>query len=250
MDTSRLDRCGWSTFDPGLFLNEPGRVSRDVSAFFIPLLKEFCRGSRVLELCCGAGKLVVQLAREGYEVTGVDLNATMLEVAQERVGREPEAVRRRIRLVQEDACTFNLGEAFDFIILEDDAFHYLLTQEDQLACLRRVHDHLAPNGHFLMAFETPNVELAGGKVHDYDPVTPILTLRNEWTVVDEKGGRSVVRQGIERRRQTYPCELGLLLACSGLEPICRWSDYDRTPFDARHGCIYLMRRAQEQRHQK
>lgn len=241
MDTSRLDRCGWNTFDQDLFLSEPGRVSRDMRGFFVPLLKEFSRGKRVLELCCGAGKLAIQLAREGYEVTGIDLSASMLSVARRQSAGEDESVRQRIRLMQGDVCTFDLGEMFDFVILEDDAFHYLLTQEEQLACLRRVQRHLADDGYLLLSFETPQMELADRQARDYDPVRQILTLQNEWTVVDEKGKRSVVRQGTERRRQTYPCELELLLRCAGLEPVRRWGDWQRAPFDAQQGYVYLVK---------
>jgi SAM-dependent methyltransferase len=241
INASRLDRCGWTTFDQNLFLNEPGRISRDLAFFFIPLLNDFCRGRRVLELCCGGGKLLTQVARAGYEATGIDLNESMLEVAGEQIKREEDVVRRRIRLIQEDMCTFNLEETFDFIILEDDGFHYLLTQEEQLACLERVREHLAPDGLFFLCFETPQKELASQQALEYDPVRQILTLRNAWTVVDETGRQSIVQQGNERRRQTYPCELELLLRCSGLEPIRRWGDYQRTPFSnpVQQGYVYL-----------
>lgn len=56
-DTSRLDRCGWSSFRPDLFLNEPGRLSRDLGDAFLKMLRDFSGGKRVLELCCGAGRI-------------------------------------------------------------------------------------------------------------------------------------------------------------------------------------------------
>ena len=40
-------------------------------------------GSRVIDLGCGNGALTEQLAARGYDVTGVDASAEMLELARE-----------------------------------------------------------------------------------------------------------------------------------------------------------------------
>ena len=41
-------------------------------------------GKRILDIGCGTGLLSVKLAKQGAEVTGVDLSADMLAVAEER----------------------------------------------------------------------------------------------------------------------------------------------------------------------
>ena len=229
-ETPRLDTCGWSSFRPELFLNEPGRKSRDVDAAFLALLRDFCSGERVLELCCGAGKLLVHLARSGYETVGLDLSPEMLDICRREVSREGVDVQARIRLIQGDMCSFDLRQAFDFIVLEDDGFVYLLTQEDQIRCLSRVRRHLADGGYFFLSFTTPDRELAATGGFDYDPITQVKTAPNRWAVADAQGKLTVVEEGFERRKLTYPCELELLLQLAGLEAVYRWGDLDRTPF--------------------
>ena len=248
-DTSRLNRCGWSSFRPQLFLNEPGRKSRDLESAFIRLLKDYSKGKRILELCCGAGKLLIQLARQGYDVVGLDLSRKMLEVCRREVEKEPESVRKRIRLVWEDMCTFELKETYHFIILEDDGFGYLLTQEEQLACLRRVGMHLSSPGLFFLNCKTPDLELACQGSYEYDPLLQIKKEACKWDTIDEHGNKRTVEEGFERRKLTYPCELELLLEIAGLETLHRWGDLDRNPFTdpSKQAYNYLIRKKEHRR---
>jgi SAM-dependent methyltransferase len=230
MDISRLKACGWSSFRLELFFGDEGRKYRDVGEDFIRIIKEIYAGRKVLELCSGGGKLLIQLARAGFEVTGIDLSKGMLDMCRKVIEKENTSVRGRIRLCQDDICTFDLGEEFDFIILEDDSFVYLLTTEDQISCLKRVHSHLAEDGFFFLSFTTPQRELNSSSVFEYDSVTQIKTQPCLWTVANENGKASIVKEGIERRRLTYPCELELLLMISGLSPVSRWGDLYMNPF--------------------
>lgn len=49
-------------------------------------------GARVLEVCCGAGRITSHLVREGNRVVGLDFNRHCLEVARERDGALVEYV--------------------------------------------------------------------------------------------------------------------------------------------------------------
>lgn len=57
-------------------------------------------GSRAIDLCCGSGDIAEALARTGAEVTGIDFNSAMLDVARRRLGRRKDL---RIRYEQGDA---------------------------------------------------------------------------------------------------------------------------------------------------
>jgi SAM-dependent methyltransferase len=244
IDPSRLRDSGWDSFRPELFLNEPGRQTRDVGDFFVKLLEDFSKGKRVLEVCSGGGKLLIQLARAGFEMVGIDLNLRMIEICRRAVNEEPPEIRNRIRLVHEDMCTFELSEEFDFIILEDDAFVYPLTQEDQISCLRAINRHLKRDGHLILCCTTPQKELKSEGAPGYDPIRQIKTMQNEWTAFDDGGNPRIVKEGFERRRLVYPNELELLLKIAGLEPVERWGDYHRSPFTnpAEQEYCYLIRK--------
>jgi SAM-dependent methyltransferase len=111
----------------------------------------------VLDLACGTGRLALLLAREGFEVTGIDQSAGMLNLFREKLGREPEAVRRRVRIETQTMSDFCLGRKFNTVIC-CDAFFHNLTLEAQMGCLRCVARHLAPEGRFVFNLPNPTCE--------------------------------------------------------------------------------------------
>src|SRR5260370_38242863 len=57
---------------------EHGHFDEDLNLY--SNFAELC-GSPLLELACGSGRLLVPLARAGYELTGVNTSASMLNLA-------------------------------------------------------------------------------------------------------------------------------------------------------------------------
>lgn len=228
--TSRLDSCGWNSFRQHLFFQDQGRGHRDIGDDIIRIITTYNTGKTILELCSGGGKLLIHLARAGFHVTGLDLSNDMLAVCNRAIKNESVAIQDRIILVQDDMCTFDLGRKFAFIILEDDGFMYLLSGEDQLSCLQRVHAHLADNGLFFLSFATPQQELNAKSEFTYDEHTQIITHFCVWNVIDDNGHEQTVREGFERRRLTFTEELEKLLKKAHLVPVHRWGDLHMHPF--------------------
>jgi len=108
-------------------------------------------GSPVLELACGTGIITIDLARAGFQVTGLDVSPDMLEVAREKISREDAEVRSRICLVEGDMKDFKLDNSFSLIFIPSNSFAYLTKLEDQKSCLRAICAHLRAQG--LMVIE-------------------------------------------------------------------------------------------------
>jgi SAM-dependent methyltransferase len=115
-------------------------------------------GGPVLEVMCGTGRILVPLARAGFDVTGIDANERMLEVARRKLAKEPPEVQRRVTLVKADARDLDLGRKFDLVILAFSSINHLLSPDDQdraMACLKR---HLSENGLLAVASFNPHRE--------------------------------------------------------------------------------------------
>lgn len=112
--------------------------------------------SKILELGCGTGRLLLPLAEEGCEVMGVDASPAMLAVAQERLAA---AGIDDYTLLTAEMSRVNLPAAYraDLIIIALNTFQYLTSVEAQIATLRRVHPHLATGGRLIIALPGPTI---------------------------------------------------------------------------------------------
>jgi len=132
----------------------PPYVDRTDLQFYL----DYARQSRgpVLELGCGTGRVCIPIAAEGIDVVGLDLSPAMLAICRQKLAAQPDSTRRRVRLLRADMADFSLRRRFGLIIVPFRAFQHLLETDQQLACLRRVRQHLRPDGRFILDVFDPN----------------------------------------------------------------------------------------------
>jgi SAM-dependent methyltransferase len=99
------------------------------------------RPGRLLDLACGTGNATLELARRGYDVTGVDSSAEMLRVARRKAPR--------LTFHQQDARALALPERFDACVCLFDSLNYILELESLSAAFAGVQRHLGADGSFI-----------------------------------------------------------------------------------------------------
>lgn len=117
---------------------------------WLPTNKE----ARILELCCGTGRLTIPIAQEGYNICGVDYTPSMLEQAK---WKATEA-GLEINFIEADIRTLDLQEKFDFIFIPFNSIHHLYRNEDLFKALACVRNHLKGGGLFLLDCFNPNIQ--------------------------------------------------------------------------------------------
>jgi SAM-dependent methyltransferase len=111
------------------------------------------KGGSLLEVACGTGRVTIRLAQDGPYTVGLDLSQKMLEVAREKSKGIPN-----LRWVQADMCAFELGEAFDLVLIPGHAFQNLNTPQEQVACMQCIYRHLKPGGQLVAHIDHQSVE--------------------------------------------------------------------------------------------
>ena len=111
-------------------------------------------GARILELCCGTGRLTIPIAKDGYNISGVDYTASMLEQAKIKASKEGLA----IEFIEGDIRTLDLPEKYDLIFIPFNSIHHLYTNEDLFKAFKVVKHHLKEGGLFLLDCFNPSIQ--------------------------------------------------------------------------------------------
>lgn len=171
--------------------------------------------SCLLDVGCGTGRHAVELAKRGYEVTGVDISSGMLAEAK-NAAKQADV---EVMWIQADAAKFTLTKLFDAAIcLCEGAFGLLATDDDpvehDLSILRNIHAALKPRARLILTTlngcrlirQYTQEDIESGR---FDPITMVETESMEYDSLKDK--KSVV----VRERGYVPTELTLLLRLAG-----------------------------------
>jgi SAM-dependent methyltransferase len=105
------------------------------------------RGDPVLDVGAGTGRVSLDLAAAGYQVTALDRDPELLAALERRLVRGSELFRPRSQTVVADARDFDLGEArFPLVIVPMQTIQLLGGPDGRGAFLRCAHRHLTPGG--------------------------------------------------------------------------------------------------------
>jgi cyclopropane fatty-acyl-phospholipid synthase-like methyltransferase len=174
-------------------------------------------GSRILDVGCGTGRHVVELARRGYQLTGVDISSGMLAKA-EKAAREADV---KVELIHADATRFTSDKLFDAAIcLCEGAFSLLGGEDDpiehDLTILYNIHAALKSGARFILTTanacrlirQATQDDVENGR---FDPVTMVEVFTVEWDT--PQGKKSL----LVRDRSYVPTELVLLFRQAGFQ---------------------------------
>jgi magnesium-protoporphyrin O-methyltransferase len=98
------------------------RAGRDeMRSTLLSWLPQNLSGARLLDAGCGTGALSIEAARRGARVVAIDLSATLVSVARERIPADIDSSALEFR--SGDMLDPKLGR-FDFVVAMDSLIHY------------------------------------------------------------------------------------------------------------------------------
>ena len=194
-------------------------------------------GPRVLDLCCGMGRITSELARRGFAATGVDICAALLETARE------DAVYDEldIEYIQADARSFKRPGFFDTAVNLYISFGYFEDPAHDLLVARNVCESLKPGGSFII--ETLGKEIAARDftpgewfrragftvLTEYESVDSWAGLKNRWVLLRDGSSEKIEKTFTQRLYSAT--EIRSLLFEAGFSAVEIYGGWDESPYD-------------------
>jgi len=107
-------------------------------------------GDTILDLACGTGTAAILLAKQGYQVTGLDISAPMIKIARNKAKKK----NLRIKFSCQDIRQMKFTQKFDLATCFFDAMNHLYTYRDFAQGCRNVGKALKPGGLFIFDLNT------------------------------------------------------------------------------------------------
>ncbi|MEF8873754.1 MAG: class I SAM-dependent methyltransferase [Candidatus Thermoplasmatota archaeon] len=220
-------------------------IEEDIE-FYKECIEEY--GDPTLELACGTGRVTIPLAEDDVDITGLDLNESMLN----RAGEKASEKNLDIDLIQGDMREFTLDRRFNTVLLPVNTLQVLTELEEYESLFSNVHQHLSEEGRFIFEIFNPDFEIlvdaldeksdeesevieyddpyGDGKVRItektyFDPATHILDM--DWYYYIN-GELEAVRDW--RLRILFPKEIDALVKYNGFKVEKKYGDFERSEF--------------------
>lgn len=186
----------WLNYGPIMFDSQHWAEARGIAQRCTDIAK-LGRGDSVLDVCCGPGRISVELALCGMEVTGVDITQPFLDAAAETA--EDENVF--LTLINADMRKFSSRKKFDAAVNIYNSFGYCDSVSDDTLILKKVAAALKKGGTFILECisretavkyftEGEWFERAGKTVLTEFKVTGAWEgLSSKWILIDSDGKR-------------------------------------------------------------
>ena len=104
----------------------------------------------VLDLGCGTGTLTELMYNKGYDMIGVDLSESMLNIAMEKREKSGAEILYLLQDMRELELYSTVGSVFSVC----DSLNYILEEDELLEVFSLVNNYLYPGGVFIFDFNT------------------------------------------------------------------------------------------------
>jgi len=129
---------------------------------FLEKVLDLKKGSKILDLCCGHGRITTELAKRGYNMTGQDINNYFLDIA----GNKAREESLNINYVKSDMRKIPFKNEFDAVLNMFTSFGFFGSDEEDEKVIAEINKALKPGGKFLMDYVNKDFIIRRAKTED------------------------------------------------------------------------------------
>lgn len=238
------DEKFWESYSPVIF-DENHWAEASAVAKAVAKLAGLEPGASVLDAGCGPGRISVELALLGFNVTGVDIIQSELDAASESALDEGV----ELNLLNQDLRNFTAENKFDCAVNLYTSFGYCEDKQDDYKILGNIYDSLKPDGVFILesvSRETSIINFTEGEEFFRSGIKVVTNfkvsgawegLRSAWTLFFPDGKK--IEHEFVQRLYSAP-ELKEKLLETGYKTIEVYGGYEKQPYDQNAATMVLV----------
>ncbi len=191
------------------------------------------KNAAILDMACGAGRHSILFAKEGYDVTAVDLSENLLKVAKQ----SSFEANVKVNYLNCDLRKFSISKNFDLVANLFTSFGYFEDDKENYEVIKTAYAHTKENGYFILDYFNSNY-VRNNLVPITEEKFSIGTVTQRRSI---EGNRvikkiSVGKNGEEKRyvesvRLYNKSELEKIILDTGYTIIKEFGDFKGNPFD-------------------
>lgn len=247
-------------------LDDAWRYESDYGSYKddIPLILELAResGGAILEIGAGTGRVAIQLARNGLEVTALEKSDGMSDLLEKKLTGEESAVRSLVKPLRGEMIGKKFDKRFNLIVLAFNFLQLATSRKDRLALLKACHHTLINNGRVYAEVSMPHTDyMSGGKSgrkyvktffdrskrqwvtlfqsHEYNPAFQELTLEYMYLYLRNDGIAEKITR-FATLSVIFPVELEGIFEEAGFRISNLWGGFSREPLSADSSRLVLI----------
>ncbi len=151
---------------------------------------------KILDLACGTGSMSMLFLRDGYQVTGLDISADMLNVARKKASEKSG----QVNFVEADLRDFIFQRKYDLAFSLFDSLNYILDLESLQRVFSNVFNTLSDEGIFIFDMNTPK---------------RLMSIKPGSTVINGEDYSCIWEDIIDRERLRWKVKLKIYLKNKG-----------------------------------
>ena len=126
---------------------------QDDISFWKSIIKN-TKPKKILELCCGTGRLGIPLINMGIDYYGIDSSNSFINYFHNQISKQKYDVSK---IICDDIRNFNIKQSFDLIFIGFNSLAHLLTNQDLLDTLKMIKSHMHSHTVFVIDIFVPDV---------------------------------------------------------------------------------------------
>ena len=230
-------------YDPKIYDKVNPATGEDLE-FYYNLAKK--QKGKVLELCCGTGRLTIPLKEREINITGLDYTKSMLNEAKKKADKK----NLNIDFILGDMKNLKLSEdeKFDMIFIPFNSLQNTYTIEDVSKVFSSVSEYLGKDGIFVFDIFNPSIHLMVNGEKEYHKFKEIGLDDGKNITISEKGkydsaaqifrvnwkhkiGNKEFNEKLDMRC-FFPLEMDLHIRYNNFIVVEKYGDFDYSQFNS------------------